>query len=162
MQRLTFLLALFVAGCTAAPVSGLATPAAPSDRKLLIDPSSMRVEAGKATLIIGVLERRAGVYSGDYRIKVFPYFFKNEKGRLAIMVSDEALARVRRGEAVTITGTATTAGKNGKTRHIEARVTPDQGDHGTLRLWFMAGDRKMIFEPAYRLANPEPAAATSP
>jgi hypothetical protein len=125
----------------------------PAGRILIIDPSSMPVGGGKATLIIGALQRVDGVYTGDYKIRVFPYFLKNETGRLAIVVPDESLAVMNRGNVVTIIGTATTDGKDGKTRHIDAKATPVDSNGGMLKLWFMAGSRKMIFEPAYHFTE---------
>ena len=119
----------------------------------MIDSSSMPVAAGKAILTIGALQRTNGVYAGDYRIRVFPYFLKNEKGRLAIVVSDEALAEAGQGKVVAITGTATTSGKGGKSRHIDATATPTDSNGGRLKLWFITDDRKMIFEPAYHYAG---------
>ena len=120
----------------------------------MIDPSSMPVAAGRATLIIGALQRVDGVYAGDYRIKVFPYFLKNEKGRLAIVVSDASLAGINQGNVEAIIGTATTNGKGGRSRHIDATATPADINRGTLKLWFTtAGNRKMIFEPAYHFAG---------
>jgi hypothetical protein len=120
---------------------------------LIIDPSSMPVDAGTATLIIGALHRADGVYSGNYQIKVFPYFLKNENGTLAIVVSDESLAEVNHGKVAAITGTATTSGKDGLSRHIEATATPADINRGNLKLWFMAGGRKMTFKPAYHFAG---------
>jgi hypothetical protein len=134
----------------AAPTSTNSTSAS---RILMIDPSSMPVGGGKATLIIGKLQRTDGVYSGDYTIKVSPYFFKSEKGRLAIVVSDESLARINQGKVTAIIGTATTSGKGGKSRHIDATATPASINHGMIKLWFMSGSRKMIFEPAYHFAK---------
>jgi hypothetical protein len=119
----------------------------------MIDPSFTPVAAGKATLTIGALQRADGVYSGDYKIRVSPYFWKNEKGRLAIVVSDEALAKINQGKTATIIGTATTSGKGGMSRHIDATATPANIDRGTLKLWFASGDRIMIFEPAYHLSE---------
>ena len=113
----------------------------------------MPIAAGKATLTIGALHRADGVYWGNYKISVFPYFFKNEKGELAIVVSDESLAEVDQGKAVAIIGTATTSGKAGASRHIDATATPANINCGTLKLWFMAGNRKMIFEPAYHFSE---------
>jgi hypothetical protein len=154
MKRITVLLALLAAGwgdTHAAPVS---TNSAPGDRILMIDPSSMPVAAGRATLIIGALRRADGVYSGDYKMKVFPYFLKNEKGRLAIVVSDESLAGINQGKVEAIIGTATTSGKGGRSRHIDATATPADINRGTLKLWFTtAGNRKMIFEPAYHFTR---------
>lgn len=157
-----------VAGNSANVISTTATPAvgaaittevpaltnsAPNDQIFMIDPSSMPVGGGKATLIIGPLRRTDGIYSGDYKVKVVPYFFENEKGRLAIVVSDESLAEINQGKVTSITGTATTSGKGGLSRPIDATATPIDINRGTLKLWFMAGNKKMIFEPAYHLAK---------
>lgn len=114
----------------------------------------MSVGGGKATLTIGRLGRTNGVFTGDYKIKVFPWFMKNEKGTLAIVVSDATLAEAGHGKVVAITGTATTSGKGGRTRHIDATVTPEDIDHGTIMLSFTtATNRKMIFKPAYHFAG---------
>jgi hypothetical protein len=129
------------------------TNSAPDDQVFMIDPSSMPVGGGKATLIIGPLRRMDGIYSGDYKVRVVPYFFENEKGSLAIVVSDESLAKINDGKVTAITGTATTSGKGGLSRPIDATATPIDINSGTLKLWFMAGKRKMIFEPAYHLAK---------
>jgi hypothetical protein len=159
MKRIIFILSLLVAAGGVAHAAPALTNSAPASRILVIDPSSMPVAEGKATLIIGELLRTNGVYSGEYRIKVFPYFFKNENGRLAIVVSDDSLAQINQGKIAAIIGTATTSGKDGKSRHIEATATPVDLNRGTLKLWFTtAGNRKMIFEPAYHFAGKGPAA----
>jgi hypothetical protein len=150
------LLALVAAGWCGAHAAPDSANSASISRILIIDPSSTAVAAGKATLIIGALQRADGVYSGDYKIKVFPYFLKNEKGRLAIIVSDESLARINQGKAATIIGTATTSGKGGRSRHIDATAMPANINRGTLKLWFTAGDKKMIFEPAYHFSGISP------
>jgi hypothetical protein len=110
MKRMTILLALFVAGWSDAHAAPASTNPAPTNRILMIDPSSMRIATGKATAIIG---------------------------------------------------TATTNGKGGRTRHIDATATPADINRGTLKLWFTAGNRKMIFEPAYHFAG-KGTAAVSP
>jgi|GEM_PF-3168389 len=154
MKRIIFLLATLAAICGDAQALPASSNAAADYRILLIDPSSMPVAAGKATLIIGALQRTNGVYTGYYKLKVIPYFLKNETGRLAILVSDASLAAANQGKVVAITGTATTNGKGGRSRSIAARATPTDRNHGTLQLWFTAGDRKMMFEPAYHFAEP--------
>jgi hypothetical protein len=148
------------------PTNSINNPAAPAstnssatNRILMIDASSMPIAGGKAILTIGVLQRADGVYSGDYRIKVFPYFLKNEMGRLAIVVSDESLTEINQGKVAAIIGTATTSGKDGRSRHIDATVTPADINRGTLKLWFKAGNRNMIFEPAYHFGGIGTAAA---
>jgi hypothetical protein len=147
------LLALLTIGWARAHGAPPSTNSAGTDRVLIIDPSSMPIAAGKATLTIGTLQRADGIYSGDYKIDVSPYFFKSEKGKLAIIVSDDSMAKVSGGKVAAITGTATTNGKGGATRHIDATATPANQDQGKLKLWFLAGDRKMIFEPAYHFAG---------
>ena len=153
MKRISVLLLLLAAGWNAAHAAPASTNSAADNRILMIDSSSMAVNAGKATLTIGALQRTNGVYAGDYKLKVFPWFFKSEKGRLAILVSDASLAEASQGRVVAITGTATTSGENGKCRPIAAIATPVDMNHGTLKLWFTAGSRKMIFEPAYHFAK---------
>ncbi len=147
---LPVLSAIFWGGALAAQPS---TNPAPAGRIILVDPSSMPVGGGEATLIIGPLRRADGIYRGDYKLKVFPYFLKNEKGTLAINVSDQSLAEADRGRIVLITGTATTSGKNGKSRHVDVTVIPKDINHGTLQLRFMAGAKPMTFEPAYHFAG---------
>jgi hypothetical protein len=135
------------------PAARASTNSVSTNQTLMIDPSSMPVGAGKATLIIGALHRVDGVYRGNYKIKVFPWFLKNENGRLAIVVSDESLAKLNQGKVAAITGTATTNGKGGRSRPIGVTATPADIHHGHLKLWFMAGARKMTFEPAYHFAG---------
>jgi hypothetical protein len=150
------LLALFAAGWGCAHAAPDSTNAPLANRILMIDPSSMPVEAGgTVTLTIGALQRTDGVYSGGYKISVFPYIFKNEKGSLAIIVPDDSMARMNQGKAAAMIGTATTSGKNGASRHVDATATPADSNRGTIKLWFMAGDRKMTFEPAYHFSGKE-------
>ena len=153
MKRVSILLALLATGWSAAYAVPVSTNSAAASRILMIDSSSMPVGAGEATLIIGSLQRTDGIYTGDYKLKVFPWFLKNEKGRLAIVVSDESLAEAGQGRVVTITGTATTSGKGGRTRPVEVTATPEDINHGTLKVLFLAGSRKMIFEPAYHFGG---------
>jgi hypothetical protein len=159
MKKAFQLLALLVAGLFGAQAAQGSTNSAATNRILLIDPSSMPVAKGKATLTIGALQWTNGVYSGDYKINVTPYFFKSEKGRLAIIVSDESFAKLTQGKVAAIIGTATTNGKGGKSRHIDATAAPFDVSNGTLKLWFTAGIRKMIFEPAYHFAEKRDVAA---
>ena len=161
MKRLVLLLSLAVIGGGQLCAAPVATGVAAEDRILVIEPSSMPVLAGKATLTIGALSRTNGTYSGDYRVRVFPYFYKNEKGRLAMVVSDAALAQIRLGKVTAITGTATTSGQRGRSRRIEAIVTPGGRNQGRLKVSFLAGSREMIFEPVYHIVKTAPELAGS-
>ena len=153
MKRIIFLLALLAGICGNAFGALAPTNSAATNRILLIDSSSMPFTVGKATLIVDPLQRTNGVYAGNYKLKVFPNFWKNKNGRLAIAVSDASLAEINQGKVTAITGTATASGKNGKCRHVDATVTPADRDHGTLKVWFVAEDKKMVFAPAYRLVE---------
>ena len=155
MKRIIFLLALLAAARGTVVAEPASTNHVVANRVLIIDSSSMSLAGGKAALTIGPLQRTNGVFAGDYKLKVFPYFLKNDKGRLAIAVSDAALAEADAGKVMVVTGTATTT-KNGRSRSITATVTPADQDHGTLTLWFFAGKRKMLFSPAYHFAEPGP------
>jgi hypothetical protein len=147
MIALLALIAPLWTGATAAPrPDGIGL----TNRILVIDRSATEVSGGKATLIIGPLERTGDIYAGDYQMKVSPYFFKGEKGRLAIVVSDESMAKAAKGMVTEITGTATTNGRAGETRCIDATATPADKNHGALKLWFIAGERKIVFNTSYR------------
>jgi hypothetical protein len=117
-------------------------------RVLILENSTMPLPTAKATLIVGPLTRTNGVYVGNFKVRVFPYFFKSDWGRLAINVPDTALTAVNQGKTVAITGTSTST-KNGIVRHIEIRAMPKDQEHGTVSLWFMAGEQKMTFTAAY-------------
>jgi hypothetical protein len=153
MKQLIILLAMLAplgAGILAAPPL-INSP--PTNRVLIIAPSSTAVPGGKATLSIGPLKRTTDIYAGDYQMKVSPYFFKGEKGKLAIVVSAESLAKVSQGRTAEVTGTATTNGKGGPTRRIDATATPSDTNRGALKLWFISGDRKMVFNTSYHFGE---------
>ncbi len=143
-----FLLLLFVSRATPAP-----PPATDfASRVWLLDNSVMPLSGAKATLIVGPLTRKNNLYVGDFKVKVFPYFFKNDWGRLAINVPDSALVALDAGKAVAISGKSISL-KNGDVRHVEITATPIDRYHGNVSLWFMVGTTKMIFTPAYRVTN---------
>ena len=123
---------------------------APTKRVLVIERSSTHVSAAKATLTIAPLVRTGDMFAGNYEVKVVPFFFKSESGKLEIFVSDENLAKAKKGEPVEITGTALTNGEKVK-RKVNARATPASENHGELRVWFDADGREMVFETSYKL-----------
>jgi hypothetical protein len=153
MRRLVliFVCSYLSAMLRADSVSSIATT---TNRVLRISPTSAKIPGGKLTLTIGVLHRTNDQYTGEFQMKVVPYFFKNEKGKVTIELNDETIAKAARGAPVEITGTAKTNGKNGPTRPIIAIATPANADHGALNLSILDGDRKLKFETDYTfLAN---------
>jgi hypothetical protein len=159
MHKTILCLLLLASGWCAAQAAPPPTNSA--SRVLILENSTMPLPTAKATLIIGPLTRTNGVYAGDFKLKIFPYFFKSDRGRLAISVPDKVLAAADQGKTVAVTGTATST-KNGTVRHIEITATPKDHDHGTISLWFMVGDQKMFFTPAYHFASNAVTTALAP
>jgi len=119
---------------------------------LIIGRSSTGVAGGgKATLSIDPLKGTAEIYEADYQVKVSPYFFKSETGRLAIAISNEAIVNATKSIPVELTGTATTKGES-RARRINITAVPTDNKCGSLKISFMAGDRKMVFNTTYRIA----------
>ena len=124
----------------------------PASRGLVLEKCTMPLTTATATLIVGPLARTNGIYAGDFKVKVFPYFFKSDWGRLAIQVPDTALTAMNLRQTVAISGTSTST-KNGMVRDIHITAVPQDGAHGTVRLWFMVEDQKMIFTTAYQFKS---------
>jgi hypothetical protein len=125
---------------------------ASTNRVLVIERSSTQVSVAKATLSIAPLVRNGTTFAGKYEMKVNPFFFKGETGELEIVVSDDSLAKAKKGEEVEITGTALTHGENTK-RKVNARATPSGKDCGALKVWFVADGREMVFQTSYKLVE---------
>ena len=152
MHKTFLFLLLLASSWRSAQGAPTATNALAGARVLIIEKSTMPLFTARATLIVGPLTRSNNIFAGDFKVNVFPYFVKDDWGRLAINVPDAALAAFNQGKTVAITGTSTSA-KNGVVRHIEITAKPTDRDHGTVSLWFMAADQKMIFTPAYHFAS---------
>jgi hypothetical protein len=121
--------------------------------KLFIAPSSSELAGGTARLAVGPLSRDGSFYVGDYRIKVFPYFFKSERGRLFIKVSDAALQRMTTGFTATFAGHARSDG-SGLIRGITAKVMPRANDHGDLAFTVATENGPLVFNTSYRVGQP--------
>ena len=152
MYKSVLFLLFLTSSWRAAQGAATATSPVADSRVLMLDNCVMPLPTAKATLIVGPLTRTNGIYVGDFKVKVFPYFFKSDRGRLAINVPDQALAAINQGKTVAITGTSTST-KSGTVRHVEIRALPKDGDQGTVCLWFMVGDQKMIFTSTYHFAG---------
>ncbi len=137
---------------------GLASNFAPAlvagigDANLSVATSSSSLAGGTAKLIVGTLRREGENYVGDYRLKVFPYFFKSEKGRLFIRISERALRRVHRGRAVTFAGQASAEGTK-LTRKITGKATPSGSDRGILDFTITTENGPLVFHTSYRLVK---------
>jgi hypothetical protein len=83
-------------------------------------------------------------------MKVTPYFFKNDKGKLVVVVPNGAIAKASPGSSVDFTGTAISGGKKTVVRQIEGVATPVDAEHGALKVWLTVDERKLVFETMYR------------
>lgn len=121
---------------------------AAATRTLVIDPSATSVALGKASLIVSPLTHRDGNYVGNYRLKVRPYFFKNEQGSLLLTASDDALRKLQAGTAINFTGKAVTH-EDGRTHIVLGRATPLSADRGSVTFSIITDDVKMVFSTSY-------------
>jgi hypothetical protein len=130
----------------------IASPApAFGSRRLFIDPSSTSVKLGKATLTVTPLAPQNNTYVGDYRLKVVPYFFKSEKGRLLLAAPQDSARRFAAGMAVEFTGVATEQ-KKGKTKVVTGRITPSTKDRGHVTFSVEYENGRMVFNTFYHFA----------
>jgi hypothetical protein len=125
-----------------------ATRASGTD-KITVETSSTSIYIGKVTLLVAPLVRQNGEYTGDYKAKVFPYFFMNEHGSFRLAVSDEDLARVAKGETVEFKGQAESSGH--EERKITGRATPDEAVRGKIKIRIFVTEKiQLIFNTTYR------------
>ena len=124
-------------------------------RVLQVDRCFTKVAGGKATLTVGSLRRTNDVFAGQFKMKVEPYFFKSDQGSLAVVVPDDAMAKVSAGQAVDFAGSATTMdGRKMVVRKFSAVATPVDAERGALKVCLTVDDRKLVFETKYRFVDP--------
>ena len=124
--------------------------AAPYD-SVAIEPVKTSIYIGNVKLTTTLFERRAGVYSADYKARVVPFFFHNEEGHLWVEFTDEQISALERGERVHFTGMAENTKK--ESRRIEGHATPvGPGEkHGKIKVRvFVTPKIELIFNSTYR------------
>ena len=147
------LLAILAPICRAdAQVAARAKAAPAKTSALFIGPSSASLSLGKANLIIGALTHRDGTCCGNYKLEVVPFFFKSEKGKIIMAVSESALAKLAKGVPVEFAGKAVTSG-SGETRAVTAKAVPTSGDKGTVTFSFLVDAGKIVFNAPYRFGD---------
>jgi hypothetical protein len=131
--------------------AAIAAQAAAYD-KVVVETSSTSIYIGKVTLHVAPLTRKDGVFSGDYKAKVFPYFFMSEHGTFRMKVSDDDLARVAKGETVEFTGEAENSGR--EARKITGRAMPDDTARGKIKVRIFVTEKiQLIFNTTYRFGD---------
>lgn len=127
----------------------------PRHRVATVDTAKTSIYIGSVTLTMPPFERSGEVYRSTYRAKVFPYFFYNEAGKIAITLSDDDLRRIGTGETVHFNGEAEDT--TGDPRRIEGRVVPDDAVSGQIkvRVW-VSKNIELIFNTTYRFTGQGP------
>jgi len=105
---------------------------------------------GSVTMHLTPFLRKEGYYRANYAAKVFPYFFMNEQGWIAIELPDEKLHQLAKGETIQFAG----RGMNdaGEERHIEGRAVPADASTGKIKVRVFVSKRiQLIFNTTYRI-----------
>ena len=124
--------------------------AAPFDT-VVIDPVKTSIYIGNVSLTTTPFRRSENVYKADYKARVVPFFFHNERGHLWVEFTPEQLERLERGERVQFTGEAENTDK--EPRRIEGHATPAApGEkHGRIKVRvFVTPKIELIFNSLYR------------
>ncbi len=151
--RCLLLFALLGLGRTAAPAQEPAPePLHPRHQVATVAAAKTSIYIGSVTLTMPPFQRNGDAYTSSYQAKVFPYFFYNESGTIAITLSDEDLRRIAAGEVVYFNGRAADAA--GDPRRIEGRVVPDDAVSGKIkvRVW-VSKNIELIFNTTYRFTG---------
>jgi len=130
----------------------LAAQTAASYNKVTVETSSTSIYIGKVTLIVGTLTRKDGYISGDYKAKVFPYWFMGEHGTFRLKASDEDFARIAKGEVVEFVGDAQSSDK--EVRKITGRATPADAATGKFKVRIFVTEKiQLIFNSTYKFGD---------
>lgn len=125
--------------------------------RVTIAPTKTSIYIGTVAMTMPTFHRADGRYTAPYTAKVFPYFFYNEQGHLAIEMSDEQLRRLERGETVEFQGRA--RNESAEERRVEGRATPIDTTTGKLKVRVFVSRRvELIFNTTYRF-EPAPRAS---
>ncbi|MEA3186956.1 MAG: hypothetical protein QOD99_786 [Chthoniobacter sp.] len=124
----------------------------PSNPKLIVHPTSTTVSLGKANLTVDPLVHEGEFYTGDYQLKVVPYFFKSEKGKLKLEASDDTVHKLLEGVAVKFAGTATSS-KEGEVKVVVGKATPSTKLRGSVTFSIVTENGPMVFNTDYHFGE---------
>jgi hypothetical protein len=102
------------------------------------------------TMTMPPFVRKNSIFSSTYSARVFPYFLFSEKGRIWIMVSEDKLRQVAKGESVDFVGRAIS--EDGDTRKVTGRATPTGPTTGDIRVRVFVSKRiSLTYNTVYEL-----------
>lgn len=119
--------------------------------QVTVETSKTSIYVGSVTLKLTPLLRKSGQFHATYTATVFPYFFWDESGWIAIELSDDALRQIVQGEVVQFKGRG--MNDDGEERQIEGRVVPADSNSGKIKVRvFVTKKTQLIFNTTYHLA----------
>jgi hypothetical protein len=122
-----------------------------ANRRMFVDPSSTSLALGKASLTVSPLTYQKQTYAGDYQLKVVPFFYKSQSGKLSLAAPDDSVRRLTQGLAVEFTGEAVNQ-KDGKTKVVKGKITPTTKDRGTVAFSIATENGELVFNTSYHFA----------
>jgi len=129
-----------------------------------VAPTKTSIYIGTVSMALPAFSRRDERYESTYVAKVFPYFFYNEQGTLAIDLPDSALRRLAAGEPVEFSGRAFNTAR--EERRVEGKATPTDARSGKLKVRVFVTKRiELIFNTTYvfpAIPAPGPGAGAPP
>jgi hypothetical protein len=155
MRRFASIALLLFATATSMPAAG-----DPMSRYgvVAIAPGSTSLFIATVSMSFQPFVRHNVVFSSTYYARVFPYFFFSERGRIWIVIPEEALHRVDRGEPVDFVGHA--ASDSGEERKVTGHATPTGPSTGRIRVRVFVSRRiSLSFDTTYELKGPADAPA---
>src|SRR5215212_3576751 len=111
---------------------GAAEQALTAFSRVDVAPTRTSIYLGSVSMTMPSFSRAGQTYDSTYEAKVFPFFFYNEEGRMSVDISDEALRKLERGEAIEFKGIATRS--DGAERRVEGKATPADANSGKLKV----------------------------
>ena len=145
----------WLVAAAAGSMQGMERPLSDYDR-IDVAPTKTSIYLGSVAMTMPTFARRDGVYESTYTAKVFPYFFYNENGTLAVDLSEEHLRQLERGETIEFNGRAVTV--DGKERRVEGKATPIDSRQGKIKVRVFYTKRiELIFNTTYRFLDAGPA-----
>jgi hypothetical protein len=145
-------LLLFLCACVASLLRS--TEVLPARvQQVEIAPTWTSIYIGTVSLKMPAFTRTpAGDYQSTYAARVLPLFFYNESGRLSIQVSNDALAKLQRGEPIDFSGRA--VNQDGEDRPITGKATPADAAGGKIKVRVRVSAKiELIFNTTYRFTG---------
>lgn len=124
----------------------------PAGRHLYVDPCSASIPFGRVSLVVSPLRYTGKACVGSYRLKVFPYFFKNENGTLVLDASDRLIKTLMSGRPVGLVGKATNS-KDGKVKDIVGKAIPRMNQKGKVTFSINSEFGLIVFNTTYHFGD---------